>query len=312
MHRINYKHLHHFWVVAKAGGIARASEALHLTPQTLSEQIKELEAEIEGKLFVRKKRQQQLTDIGHIVFGYADEMFKLGAELTHTLESGIPCRPGRLIVGISDAVPKLIAYRILEPIYKGNKTIRLVCHEGSLEQLLSDLAGHRLDIVLSDSPINSTMDVGMYSHVLGESGVSFFADKQRVASYQTEFPCNLHGKAMLLPAAHTALRRALELWFERYHIKPLVLGEFDDSALMKVFGQAGAGVFPASTIITEEIQRQYNVDMVGSTDEITETFYAITLERKVQHPAIAVINETARRSLFGVKTVRKFRKTVKK
>jgi LysR family transcriptional activator of nhaA len=312
MHHINYKHLHHFWVVAKEGGIARASEALHLTPQTLSEQIKELEAEIGGKLFVRYKHWLQLTDIGQIIFGYADEMFNLGAELIHALESGIPSRPTRLVVGISDAVPKLIAYRLLDPVFKGNKAIRLVCHEGGLDQLLTGLTGHQLDIVLSDSPVNSTMDAGVHTHVLGESGVSFFGVELGVMSDQKEFPASLDGLPMLLPAAHTALRRALDLWFERYNIKPVVIGEFDDSALMNAFGQGGAGIFPASSIIEDEIQRQYNVKLAGSTDEITETFYAISLERKIEHPAIKDISETARRALFGVKPVRKFRKSVKK
>ena len=298
MRHLNYNHLLYFWTVAREGSIARASEVLHITPQTISGQIKLLEESISETLFQRSGRGLVLTDVGHIVNLYADEIFSLGAELTQRIQSKEAGKPVELNVGMVSSIAKLIAYRILEPALQLADPIRIVCKEASLEKLLGDLAVHKLDLVLSDRPMPTELNVKAYNHVLGESGISFFAQKRIASSYIKKFPESLHEAPFLLPTKSNVLRRNLDGWFDQKGITPKIIAEFDDSALLKAFGDAATGIFPAPRAISEEIQNMYRVRIIGTVDEIKETYYAISPERKLKHPGVMRITETARTKLF--------------
>lgn len=299
MRHLNYNHLLYFWTVAREGSIARASEVLHLTPQTISGQLKLLEASIGEPLFHRVGRGLVLSDAGQLVNQYADEIFSLGAELTQRVRSKDPGTPRALNVGIVNSLPKLIAYRTLRPALELEDPIRIVCWEGDLENLLGDLAVHRLDLVLSDRPIPTGLSVKAYNHKLGESGIAFFAHKNAASKFIKRFPGSLDNAPMLLPVHTGALRRNLDDWFEQMDVNPRVVAEFDDSALMKVFGDAGIGVFPAPTSIENEVASMYHARPIGSAQGLTETYYAISPERKLKHPAVVRIIEAARMSLFA-------------
>lgn len=301
LRHLNYKHLHYFWVVAREGSITRAAERLFLTPQTVSGQLAELETSLGEKLFLRTGRRLQLTELGRVVFQYADEMFQLGAELKDVLDGRLPGGSRKLDIGIADAVPKLVAYRIIQPALRTAGTARIVCHEGKLEVLLAGLAVHRYDLVLADSPIGSSVNVRAYSHLLGESGVTLFARRSNAARLRRGFPASLTGAPMLMPAQNTSLRRGLESWLARKGVAPTVVGEFDDTALMKVFGEAGVGVFAAATAIEADVLRQFDVGVVGRVETIRERYYAITAERKLKHPAVLSITHAARGTLFAAR-----------
>jgi LysR family transcriptional regulator, transcriptional activator of nhaA len=298
MANLNYHHLRYFWAVARAGNLTRASAELHLTPQTVSTQIKDLESAIGEALFQRSGRLLVLTDIGQVVLRYADEIFALGHELVQTLRGSPTGRPLRLTVGIADVLPKLVAHRLIEPALGLEETVRVDCHEGRPEELLAELAIHKLDVVLSDAPIPSTVRVRAHSHLLGKCDVMFMANARLATKYRRGFPDSLDDAPVLLPAKGTALRLALEQWFDQRRIRPAIVGEFDDSALLKVFGQAGAGVFAVPTVVQAEVARQYHVKPVGPVEGVVERFHAISLERKIQHPAVAAICEAARTELF--------------
>jgi LysR family transcriptional activator of nhaA len=295
---LNYKQLHYFWTVAKSGGVARASERLHLTPQTISGQLKLLEDSIGKPLFHRVGRRLVVSETGQIVNQYADEIFSLGAELTQRMKSSQPGAPFVLNVGIVNSIAKLITYQILEPATEMEDEIRLVCWEGDFEKLLADLAVHRLDVVITDHPIPTGLSVKAYNHLLGESGVSFFAAGRKAETYAKRFPQSIDKAPLLLPVNTSALRRRLDDWFEQRGLHPEVVAEFDDSALMKAFGAAGAGIFPAPTAISATLERMYGVRNVGSIDDVHETYYAVSPERKITHPAVLRITETARNRLF--------------
>ncbi|MEQ8858511.1 MAG: transcriptional activator NhaR [Pseudomonadales bacterium] len=299
MRHLNYNHLLYFWTVAREGSIARASEALFLTPQTISGQLKLLEEAIGKPLFHRVGRRLVLSETGQIVNQYADEIFSLGAELTQRMKSGDPGAPFVLNVGIVNSIAKLIAYQILEPALELEEDMRMVCWEGSLEQLLADLAVHRLDLVISDHPIPTGLSVKAYNHRLGESGVSFFADPRKAKAYSRDFPRSLDDAPLLLPVNTSALRRRLDDWFEERSIRPTIIAEFDDSALLKAFGEAGIGLFPAPTAIAGKVESMYSSRQVGEIDGVIETYYAISPERKIKHPAILSITETARERVFS-------------
>ena len=294
MENLNYHHLRYFWAVARRGNLTSASAELNLTPQTVSTQIKDLEAAIGETLFQRSGRLLVLTEIGRMVFRYADEIFALGNELAETLGGRPVGRSLRLMVGIADVMPKLVAHRLIAPALRLDEDVRIVCHEGSQEELLSKLAVHRLDVVLSDAPIPQTVKVRAHIHVLGECEVVFMASPRLADKYRPGFPGSLDGAPVLLPAEGAVLRRSLEQWFEARKLHPTVVGEFDDSALLKVFGQAGTGVFAVPSVIEKEVARQYHAKRVGTTDGVNERFYAISLERKIRHPAVAAICEVAR------------------
>ena len=299
MRHINYNHLLYFWTVAREGSIAKASVSLHITPQTISGQLKLLEETIGETLFQRKGRGLILTDTGHIVFLYAEEIFSLGIELTQRLKSEDPSKQVILNVGVVFSIAKLIAYRMLEPVLNLEQPIRIVCYEGNLEKLLSDLAVHKLDLVLSDRQLPPGLNVKAYNHFLGESTISFFAQKKIAQRYKQKFPKSLHNAPLLMPANTNVLRRTLEDWFDQIEIVPDIISEFDDSALLKAFGSVGAGIFPAPTAISSQVEHMYHAKLIGTTDELKESYYAISPERKLRHPGVMCITETARESLFN-------------
>lgn len=298
MSQLNLKHLRYFWMVASHGSIARASELLHLTPQTISGQLRELEMQVGGKLFNKSGRQLVLSETGRIVFSYADEMFRLGNELQDVLAGHSPGSSMTLNVGIAMVVPKLLAYRILEPVLNMDMPVRLMCHEAPLVDLLADLSVHKLDVVLADSPVSPALNVRAYNHLLGESGTTFFSTSGTARKYASRFPKSLDGAPFLLPSSSSSSRRSLEYWFEQYDLHPVVVAEFEDRALMKAFGEAAAGIFAAPTAVEEDILSKYGVKVIGRTDEITERFYAISSERRIKHPAVSAITESARSDLF--------------
>jgi LysR family transcriptional activator of nhaA len=299
MRHLNYSHLQYFWAVAREGSIAKASKSLHITPQTISGQLKLLEESIGHPLFNRVGRRRVLSDTGRLVFEYADEIFSAGAELASVLQGRQLIGPTTLSVGIVSSMPKLIVERIIAPALMGEAPVRVRCHEASLEQLLSELAVHRLDIVLSDQAMPDGLGLKAYNHRLGESGMSFFAQKSKARRLCGGFPQCLDGAPMLLPSQSSVLRRRLDDWFERHQLYPRIAGEFDDSALLKAFGEAGAGIFAGPSAIEGEICRMYRMAVIGQTTDITERYYAISPERRLTHPSIVLITDTARADLFA-------------
>lgn len=299
MEWLNYHHLLYFWLAAREGSISRASDELLLSQPTVSAQIRTLEESLGEKLFTRVGRNIVLTDVGRTVFHYADEIFSLGRELMDTLKGRPTGQPVRFSVGITDVVPKLVAYRLLEPALRLPEPVRIVCKEGKSETLLAELAVHGLDLVLTDAPLSPTIKVKAFNHLLGECGVTFFGTARLAAACRRGFPKSLTGTPMLLPTDNTILRRSLDQWFEAEDVHPVVVGEFEDNALLKVFGQAQAAVFVTSSVIEAEVKQQYGVQTIGRTESIRERFYAISAERKLKHPAVVAISETARQKLFG-------------
>ena len=291
---INFKHLHYFWVAAKQGGIVRASENLHITPQTVSGQISLLEAQLGTPLFTKVGRNLDLTDTGRVVLSYADEIFSLGDELEESVRNSPADRPQLFRVGVADVVPKSIAYRLLAPAMGMAEPIRFDCKENSLESLLAELALHRLDLIIADGPIPPGLRVRGFNHALGDCGISFMATQALAASLNGSFPQNLQGAPFLMPSNLSMVQNRLQQWLDKQHIRPNIVGEFDDSALMKAFGQAGTGVFIVPTAIAEEVAAQYQVVVVGHAPEVREQFYAISPERRLSNPAVVAITETAR------------------
>jgi LysR family transcriptional activator of nhaA len=296
---LNYHHLLYFWTVAKEGSIARAGEKLRLAQPTISGQLRQLEEALGEKLFTKRGRGLALTEVGQVVFGYADEIFGLGRELQDVLKGRPRGRPLRLVVGISDFVPKLLAYRVLQPVLAMAEPVQIVCDEDTPDRLLTDLAEHTVDVVLSDSPVPPGISVKAYNHLLGTTSVTVFGAARLAARYRTDFPASLDGAPFLLPMEGASLRRSLEQWFEQEGIRPKLVGEFKDAALMKTFGQAGAGLFVSHTAIEEEIRDLYRVAPIGRIDSILERFYAISVERRLKHPAVVAISEAARERLFA-------------
>jgi LysR family transcriptional regulator, transcriptional activator of nhaA len=299
MEWINYHHLLYFWTVVREGSISQAGKQLRLAQPTISAQLRSLEAQIGEKLFQRSGRRLVLTEIGQLVFSYADQIFALGRELTDTLEGRPSGRPIRFTVGLTDAMPKLIAYRLLEPALRMPQPIHLICQEGKPQQLLADLMTHKLDLVLSDAPASPDLGVHAYDHLLGECGIQVFGTAGLVSKLKTGFPKSLDGAPMLLPTTGTALRRSLDHWFEQKSIRPYVIGELADSALLMVFGASGVGVFPAPAAIERELGDRFNVRVLGAIEGLRESFYAISAERKLKNPAVVAISESARTELFA-------------
>lgn len=295
---LNYKHLHYFWVVAKTGGINHASERLHLTPQTISGQISLFEDGLGYKLFNRTGRRLELNDAGRTVFSYADQMFTLGEELEEVLRFRPGGRPLQFRVGVADAVPKTIAYLLLETALKLPEQFRIVCREGKLDRLLGDLAIHRLDIVIADSPMPNNIDVRGYSHLLGESNTSFFATPTLAKQYKKGFPRSLDGAPFLMPGEDAAVRPRLLRWFDKEKIHPKITGEFDDGALLNAFGEAGTGIFAAPSAVSAQLTKQLGVVQLGQTDSVIEQFFAISVERRLTHPAVLAIQSAARENLI--------------
>lgn len=295
---LNYHHLLYFWTVARLGTIAAAAKELHLSQPTISTQLKTLEDSLGQKLFQRAGRRLALTDVGRTTFRYADDIFRLGRELQEALARGTSGQQVRFSVGIDDVVPKLVAERLLAPAFAAVPTLQLECIELPLPQLLGRLALHELDVVLADQPAPPDVKVRAFSHKLGESGMTAFGTK-RFAQLARRFPQSLEGAPLLLPMVGTAIRADLEGWLQREGVRPLIAGEFDDTALIKVFGRRGHGVFFAPTAIEEDLLQQGDVQVLGRTTEVVQRAYAITVERRLRHPAAVALAEGAKKDLFG-------------
>ncbi|MFZ5895342.1 MAG: transcriptional activator NhaR [Myxococcota bacterium] len=301
MQWLNYHHLHYFWVVAREGGLVAAGKVLHVSHPTLSAQIHALEDSLGEKLFAKSGRRLQLTELGHVVYRYAEEIFSLGQEMLEAVKGRSPAQARRLDVGIVDAVSKLVVRELLSPALELQESVRLVCHEDNYEKLLADLASHSLDIVISDAPVPAGSKVKAFNHLLGECGVTLLATKALARAHRQNFPRSLDGAPMLLPLENLALRRALNQWFDEVGVRPRLVGEFEDSALLKVFGADGLGIFPAPTAVEREVIRQYNVEIVGRIPDVKERFYAISIEKRLKHPAVLAISTAARRELFATR-----------
>lgn len=298
MEWLNYHHLLYFWLAVREGGVTRASEELRLAQSTVSAQIRALEVALDERLFTRKGRRLELTDVGRTVYRYADEIFGLGRELLDTIRDRPTGRPLRLNVGVADVVPKLIAHRLLVPALALDVPVRIVCTEGKPERLLAQLALHDLDLVIADAPVHASTNVKAFSHPLGECGVTLFAVPALAAKLRRRFPASLDGAPILLPTEGTTLRRSFEQWFQGHDVRPNVVSEFDDSALLEVFGQAGVGAFPAPSVLEKEVCRRYGVRVVGRIESVRERFFALSVERRLKHPAVVAISQAARRALF--------------
>lgn len=296
---LNYHHLYYFWSVVKEGGVSAAARKLRLAQPTVSGQLKALEDSFGEKLFTRSGRKLVLTEVGNVVYRYADEIFSLGRELQDAVKDRPTGRPLRLTVGVSDAVPKLIAFRLLEPALHLGQKIRITVNEGPADRLLAALATHAYDLVIADAPLGSGSTVRAFSHLLGETAISFFAAKGLAGRLAKGFPQSLSGAPLLMPADNSALERSLSRWLEQNGLRPEVVGDFQDNALLQTFGQAGLGVFPAPTAIEEQVRLQYGVEVVGRVDELRDRFYAITVDRRIKHPAVVAISEAARTALFA-------------
>jgi LysR family transcriptional activator of nhaA len=300
MEWLNYHHLLYFWTVAREGGVSRAAEKLRLAQPTVSAQVRLLEEAVGETLFERRGRRLVLTDVGRLVYRYADEIFGIGRELLDALK-GRPSagRALPLVVGVANAVPKLVVHRLLARALASTPAVHLVCREDNAAVLLAELATHALDVVITDVPAPPHIRVRVFNHLLGESDTSFFAAGALAATLRRRFPQSLNDTPVLLPTPHTSLRRALDQWFEAQDLHPQIAGEFDDSALMKAFGQAGRAAFPAPTAIQREIVRQYRVQPVGRVPAVRERYYAISAERRLKHPGVLAITTTAKREVFG-------------
>jgi LysR family transcriptional regulator, transcriptional activator of nhaA len=296
---VNFKHLYYFWVSAHAGSLVRAGVQLHITPQTLSGQIKLLEEALDKKLFKKSGRNLEVTDAGRLALDYADEIFSLGAELESAVRREQEIAQTQLRVGIADSVPKAVAYRLLEPALNRFESLRLLCHEGKLHALLSQLAVHRLDLIVADAPMPSDVNVKAFNHSLGRSTLSCFATKPLAARAAGNFPASLGGMPMLLPGTDSAVRRKLDHWLRSRGISPRIVGEFDDGALTIAFGREGRGVLFAPTVLAEQLKREHALSEIGRIETIAEEFFAISIERRISHPAIASIMNAARSELFG-------------
>jgi LysR family transcriptional activator of nhaA len=308
MRHPNYNHLLYFWTTVREGGIVRAAQSLHITPQTISGQIKLLERDLDGPLLQKQGRRVVPTELGQTVFAYADELFGLGQELVRVVRGAVPREHRSVTIGVSDVVPNLITWRVMAPLMQGEKPFRVVCHTGSLDILVAELASQRLDLVLSSSALPPNAGLRAFSHLLGECAVTFFAATGLARRLRKDFPASLNGAPFLLPTDRSPNRRVLDTWFLQQGITPRIVGEFDDSALVKSFVQGGVGVFAAPSAIESEIVKQFSVQVVGRTDGMHARFYVLSMERKVRHPAVLAIIERARAGLFSELPV-KFRRS---
>jgi LysR family transcriptional activator of nhaA len=296
---MNFKHLYYFWVAARAGSLARAGDQLHITPQTLSGQIKLLEDSLGKALFRKSGRNLEVTEAGRLALDYADDIFALGSELESALRHERGGAQAQLRIGVADSVPKTVAYRLLEPALNQSDPSKLICHEGKLHALLSQLAVHRLDLIIADAPIPGDVNVKAFNHPLGRSTLSCFAATPLAGRAGARFPHLLDGLPTLLPGTDSAVRRKLDYWLKAHAVTPHVVGEFDDSALTIAFGREGKGVLFAPTVLAAHFEREHRLSAIGHIDSIVEEFFAISIERRVSHPAIASILNAARSELFG-------------
>lgn len=297
MQRLNYDHLLYFWTVVKEGSVAAACKSLLLAQPTISGQLRVLERALGHKLLERRGRGLVPTEMGRTIFRYADDIFSIGSELMDAVRGRNPDDRLRLRVGVADVLPKLVVYRMLLPVLSLPENVRVVCYEGKHPELIARLAVHDLDVVLGDTPVAPYAGVAAYNHRLGESSLMVFGTANLARKFRRGFPNSLDGAPFLLSTPNTAVRRSLDHWFESERLRPRVAGEFEDSALLKVFGQSGVGLFAAPGLIETEIKMQYNVMVVGRLPKVKEQFYAASMERKIKHPAVAVLTNVARAGL---------------
>jgi LysR family transcriptional activator of nhaA len=297
---MNYKHLLYFWVTAKAGGVMRAGEQLHTTPQTLSGQIKLLEDWLGRKLFKKAGRNLELTEDGRLALGYADQIFSLGAELEAAVRAA---HEGKKVldfkVGVADSVTKSIAYRLLEPALAISEPVRLICSEGKFPDLLAQLALNRLDLVIADEPMSRRLSVRAFNHPLGGTAMGFYCTQALKAQLRGDFPQCLNGQPLLIPGTQASVRQQLEGWLTRHALVPRIVGEFDDGALMTAFGREGRGVFMAPSVMEADTLQQFGVELIGRSDELREEFYAVSVEKRISHPCVVAITDAARGTLFS-------------
>ena len=297
MEWLNYHHLFYFWKVVRAGSITRACDELRLAPATISAQLRDLEEQLGEKLLARSGRTLVPTEMGRLVFRYAEDIFGLGMELVDAVKQRPTGKPLRLAVGVDDVVPKEIARKLIEPALRVPGGVRLLCREASLDRLVADLAVHELDVVLSDAPVTPTFNVRAYNHPLGDTAVSWVGTPSLARSHRRSFPRSLDGAAVLLPTDDTAIRRRLDQWCADHGLRPEVRAEFDDFALLREFGRRGLGVFPVPVAIERELRRVSGVERIGVAKGVRARFFAVSVEKKVRHPAVAAICEAARQSL---------------
>ena len=301
MEWMNYHHLLYFWTVVREGSISKASQKLRISSPAISAQLRSLEENFGEKLLRRSGRNLVLTEMGRTVFSYAEDIFALGRELLDTVRNRPTGRPMRVDIGVVDALPKLIAQWLIEPALHLREPVRVVCREATSDQLIARLATLELDVVLSDSPINPNLKIRAFNHLLGESAVTFVAMPKLANKCKGRFPGCLDRMPMLLPTDNTDLRRSLDQWFETHKIRPDIVGEFEDYALLRAFGQAGSGIFPVPSVFEKQLKQQDSLRRVGRTEEVHSRFFAISAERKLMHPAVVAICDTARRELFDIK-----------
>jgi LysR family transcriptional activator of nhaA len=293
--RLNYQHLLYFWAVVRTGSLTRACKELSLSAPTISAQLRTLEERLGETLLVKSGRTLVPTEVGRLVYGYADEIFRLGQDLVEALNHRPTARPLRVVIGIDDVVPKEIAYRLIQPTLQIERSVRMTCREGTLERLVADLAIHEIDVVLSDAPITPSLNVRAYSHPLGSCEVLWMATPALAKTLRRGFPKSLDGVPILLPTDDTAIRRTLDQWLDRQNVRPIMIGEFEDYAMLREFARAGHGFAPVPSVLEEQFRRQYGFAKIGLAHGVKAEFYAISVERKVKHPAIAALTDNARR-----------------
>ena len=298
MQWLNYHHLYYFWMVVRLGSISKASQELRLSPPAISAQLHTLEESLGEKLLARSGRNLRPTEMGRVVFSYGEEIFSLGRELMTTLRDRPAARPLRLVVGVVDGLPKMIAHWLMQPAFRAPESVRIVCRQGSFDQLMSQLSIDELDVVLSDAPSNPNFKIKAYSRLLGECGTIFLATAELANRFKDHFPHSLHGAPLLVPTESSAVRRSLDSWLSSQAIHPAITGEFQDYALLRAFGEAGAGIFFVPSVCEGELKQQDGLQRIGSSDEVRHFFYAISVDRKIKHPAVARICNTACLELF--------------
>jgi len=297
MEWLNYHHLLYFWCVVRLGGITRACEELRLAPSTVSAQLRNLEDQLGEKLLARTGRRLVPTEAGNTVFRYAEEIFGLGREMMNSIKKRPTGKPLRLTIGVHDVLPKEIAQRLIQPAFGLAQPVRIVCREASLGRLVADLAAHELDVVLSDAPASPTLNVRSYDHPLGETEVTWMGSPRLVRQFQKGFPKSLEGAPILLPTDDTAIRRELDHWFSHLGVRPVLVGEFEDYALLRVFGQRSAGLFPAHSVLEKQFRKQYGLQRLGTAKNVRGSFFAITVEHRLDHPAVQAICSAAGKQL---------------
>ncbi len=299
MEWLNYHHLLYFWATAHYGSVVRASEELRLAQPTISGQVRRLEEVLGVKLFERVGRKLVLTPVGQTVFRYADDIFSLGQDLMSTLKGGPSDRPLRLTVGVADVLPKVLVQKLVGPAFDIGRPVQLICRENRVvEDFMGALVGQELDLVLADRPLGPGIQVQAFNHLLGECGTTFVARPELARRLRRGFPKSIGGAPCLLPSAHATLRRSLDLWFDTQNVRPALVAEFDDSALMYAFGEEGRGIFPTPTVFEGEFRKRYGVQVVGRLPKVVQQFYAISVDRRLQHPAVLAIVNAARQAIF--------------